>query len=258
MPEPELSMLFDILVSLAFIAASVALVLGSYFTMRFVAGRAGTSDRELASSVLTRIAAVHALILALVFAQEMVDYQQLRSESATEANAVADIYNDARRYGADAEPIRIALRSYLDTVIGEEWQALATDRRLSSRAWGQWESAYAAVLDLVAAGPRQEALRDHMLAQLHTISEQRVKREMNGQDSLSRLFWFAAITGLIFTALAYYPYAPDRSALMLLSMFGAFVGVVLFLIYAFSNPYAPPGALGPGAFERLRASMDGG
>ena len=49
---------------------------------------------------MLRISALHALILALVFAQEMSEYQQLKLESAAETNALADIYFDAGRYGA--------------------------------------------------------------------------------------------------------------------------------------------------------------
>lgn len=249
-------MLVSILIGLLFVGGAVTATFAAYFAMRWLLGRDVHKDKELAASVLTRIAALHALILALVFAQEMVDYQQLRTESATEANAIADLYNDARRYGGPQAPvIRSAAASYLDRVIEDDWQSLATHRRLAQAAWSSWSDAYETVLSLKPADERQASLREHMLSAIHTISEQRVKREMVGQDEVSGLFWFAALSGLLFSAAAYYPFDPERRSLMLLSMFGMFTGIVLYLIYAFSDPYRPPGALHPGAFERLKAAI---
>jgi hypothetical protein len=249
------------LYGLLFVAISIGMALASYFIARWITGGdPDKNDRELAGSILVRISALHALILALVLAQEMVDYQSLRSESAVEANAIADLYNDAARFDpVEGAGIREAARNYLNQVVDTEWASLARERRLAQSAWAHWEQAYAGVLDLKPGNERQASLRDHMLESVHTISEQRVKRESNGQDSLSALFWFAAVAGLIFSAIGYYPFRPEPRSLFLLSMYGAFTGIVLFLIYAFSNPYQPPGALKPGAFERLqdRIAADG-
>lgn len=248
-----------ILIALGFVGGAVALTFSAYLTMRFLLGRDAHKDKELAASVLTRIAALHALILALVFAQEMVDYQQLRTESAIEANAVSDIYNDANRAAAPNSPeIAGAMIEYLRRVISDEWLSLAKERRLAESAWLEWEKAYEATLTIEPSDDRQAALREHMLSAIHTISEQRVKREMIGQDEISGLFWFAAISGLLFSAAAYYPYDPERRSVLLLSMFGGFTGIVLFLIYALSNPYNSPGALRPGAFERLQEAIAAG
>ena len=86
-------------------------------------------ERDLASSVVFRVSALHGLILALVFAQEMFSYQQLRLQTATEANAIADIYFDAGRYG-DTEKVKIQkeLSDYIRVVIDKEWQRARRDQ----------------------------------------------------------------------------------------------------------------------------------
>lgn len=111
------------------------------------------------------------------------------------------------------------------------------------------------MLDLVPATGRQTSLRDHMLRQMQAIAEVRVKRDNHGPDSINVMFWFAAVSGVVLIAFGYYPYAPERRSLMLLSVVGAYTGIILFLIYAFSNPYSPPGALSPGAYERLQKEI---
>jgi hypothetical protein len=250
-------MLFELFVGAIFVGGTIALTLCAYFLMRWVVGgEAEGHERDLASSVIFRVSALHGLILALVFAQEMIDYQQLRYQTATEANALADIYFDAGRYGnAEKGPIQKELNEYLHVVIDKEWQELGETDRLAPEAWAQWDDAYRAVLDLVPANPRQQSLRSHMLDRIYLISDSRTKRESTVADSMSGVFWFAALSGVIFIALAYYSYAPRRRNILLISLFGAYTGIILFLIYAFSNPYSPPAALSPGPLLRLQEQI---
>jgi hypothetical protein len=95
-----------------------------------------------------------------------------------------------------------------------------------------------------------------MLERLHDVSQSRTKRESNVADSIDSIFWFAALSGVIFIALAYYAYPPRRRNLLLLCLFGAYTGIILFLIYAFSNPYQPPAALAPGPLERVQEQIN--
>ncbi|HEV7320909.1 MAG TPA: hypothetical protein VGO04_20115 [Ensifer sp.] len=250
-------MIVEMLLGALFVFGTVALTLASYFLMRLImGGEPEGHEKELASSVIFRISALHGLILALVFAQEMVEYQQLKYEMATEAGAIADIFYDAGRYGeAVKAPIQQAISAYAAEVIDGEWQSLADKGRLSPQAWVHWDHAYQQVLDLQPANKRQESLRSQMLERLHDISQSRTKRESNVADQMDSIFWFAALSGVIFIALAYYSYPPVRRNLLLLCLFGAYTGIILFLIYAFSNPYQPPAALAPGPLERVQQQI---
>lgn len=236
-----------------FILGTAALTLLCYLLMRYLTGGDPEQHtKDLAGSVIFRVSALHGLILALVFAQEMVDYQQLKFESTVEANAIADVYFDARRYDPDlAATVQEPIKAYLELVVSREWRHLADGKGLYGPAWGQWDAAYEAVLDLKPADQRQESLRSHMLDRIHVISETRVKRENHATNAISAMFWFAALAGVVLIALAYYPYPVQRHNVILIVMFGAFTGLVLFFISAFSNPFDPPGAIGTGPYQRL-------
>jgi hypothetical protein len=247
-------MLFELSVGAIFVGGTITLTLASYFLMRWITGgEAETHEKDLASSVIFRISALHGLILALVFAQEMFSYQQLRLQTAIEANAIADIYFDAGRYGGGHHvAVQKELNDYIQVVVGEEWQELGKTSRLSAQAWAQWDAAYNAVLDLVPANPREQSLRNHMLDRIYVIADSRTKRESTVADSMNAIFWFAALSGVFFIALAYYSYPPRRRNILLISMFGAYTGIILFLIYAFANPYTQPAELSPGPLLRLQ------
>jgi multisubunit Na+/H+ antiporter MnhB subunit len=242
---------YSIMIGLAFVAGTIALMLAAYFlTRRISGGDPQGKHREMANSMVVRIAALHALILALVFAQEMTQYQRLNNQSAIEVNALADVYNDAARYGDEARaPVQQAVSEYVIAVLSQEWHTLGRSDRLSDEAWADWETIYSLVLDLVPTNPRQASLRDHMLAQIHAISGSRDQRENTGADALTGMFWFAALTGVILMAVGYYVYPPERYSIVLISLWGAYTGVILFLIFAFSDPFSSPGALAPVQFE---------
>lgn len=247
-----------ILIGILFVAATVGLTLGAYFLMRWATGGDPEGhQRDLAGSVVFRISALHGLILALVFAQEMVVYQQLKHEGAIETNAIANIFFDADRYGADeAKPIHQAVANYVHSVTNSEWALLGKIGRLDGEAWGYWGEAYDIILNLEPATPRQVSLRENMLRDVHTVAQSRIKRENHASNPMSSMFWFAAVAGVVLIAIGYYSYPPERHNLILISIFGAFTGVILFFIYSFANPYGGPGALNPSAYERLLDQMD--
>lgn len=213
--------------------------------------------RDLAGSVLFRISALHGLVLALVFASEVVEYNQLAFESSAEVNAISDVYYDADRYGQDAQAVQDALRDYLRIVPTEEWKSLGIDGELSPQAWAHWDGAYTAILDLEPSTTRQTALRANMLEKIHAIAENRDLREHQAKSSLGTLFWAAALVGVLLLSIGYYPFPPNRDNIILLSVFAAYTGFILYTIFAMSNPYSAPAALEPVLFLELLDELEG-
>ncbi|WP_306120227.1 MULTISPECIES: hypothetical protein [unclassified Roseitalea] len=246
-----------VLVGSGFVLGTVALTVLSYHLARWLAANEPEGHtKDLASSVLFRVSALHGLILALVFAQELFEYQQLDTEIVLETNAVADVFFDAGRYGTDAAAaIQPALQDYVDIVVDGEWVALARTGQLDPAAWSRWDEAYGTILDLQPTTARQESLREHMLAQIHVVARTRDLRESHAGSPIRRMFWFAAIGGVVLIATAYHTFPPTRHNVTLLCVFGAFTGLILFFIYALANPYRDPGALEPVAYEQLASEL---
>jgi hypothetical protein len=245
---------FSVLVGGAFVAASVALVLSSYFIARRLLqpGNEGDRTHEVAGNVAVRIATLHGLILGLVYAQELDDYKGVRSVLTDEAIAVSDVYNDARRYGGElAAPVQTGLAEYLTIVVDEEWRLLGRHQGLSPRAWQVWEGVYGQLLDIAPTNERERYLSQRMKDRITAIARFRQLRETTSTSRFAGLFWGPALIGLALVAAAFYVYRPTRTHLALFSLFGAYSGVILFFIFAFSNPYAAPGKLNPTPFQHL-------
>lgn len=252
-------MLETILIGVAFVVGTTLLVWAGYFLMRAVAIKHAVDDtKELAGSVIFRVSALHGLILALVFAQQMVEYHSLRDETVLEASVIADIYFDMERHGGnEVELVQTALSRYVTIVIDEEWDSLGESGRLSGAAWQEWETVYQTLLDIGADTPRKENLRGQMLKDVRIIAQMRDKRASHSLKAISDMFWFAAVSGIFLISLAYYCFTPTFHNVILISIFAVFTGIVMFFIYSFSNPFGPPGALRPIAFEQMQLNKIG-
>ncbi|GKY88370.1 hypothetical protein [Sinisalibacter aestuarii] len=243
--------------ALAFVAATIALALGSYLGMRAIFGHHGDSERrELAGSVIFRVSALHGLILALVFAQEIANETEADNAASHEARLVADTFYDLERYDRETTlQIRTALAHYARQVTDVEWRLLADERQLDSAAWAHWNAAYEGALTLHGDTPRHEVLRDNILRNIREISSLRRTRETAAFHGAEPLFLIAALVGVVLTSAAYFTFEPTRLNILLLSIFASYSGLIIYFIIAFSNPFHAPGMASPVGFERI---LEGG
>lgn len=247
-----------ILTVILFVLGAILLAHAAYFTMRaLLAHRMSDTTQRMAEMIVFQIAALHGLILALVFAQQMANYESLDDSVIQEASAINDVYSGIGLYGTDAvDQVRLALSLYVRHVVEEEWEILSRGDP-SPKGWTLWNRAYVAVLDLLPATPRQAAIRDRLLSDLHLIAEKRQERETEAATEVSAMFWIAGIGGVALVSAMYFGHRPALPNLVLLTLYGTFVGTVLMIIFAFSDPFLPPGKLAPLAFQRLLVSEIG-
>jgi len=236
-----------------FLAGALALTFGPYVLLRRTFAVEDETER-LAGSVLFRLGGLHALILALVFADAQVSLIDLRGGVAAEATALTDIYYDLERYGTPAaDEARTYVVAYTRAVVVEEWPTLS-DRRLSAEAWTAWRALYDTVLDLEPTSARQSDLRRLLVDRVQTVGDYREQRRFGSARSLSGLFWSVAVIGFLLVALPYFVFRPTPPNLFLMTAFAVFNGLVMFIILATNHPFDHPVRVEPAPFEVLLAT----
>lgn len=245
------------LLAIVIVAASCILALLPYvIARRFLSTSTDSQTKDLAGSVIFRVGALHSLILALVFAQELVNFNEARHTMTREAALVGDVFYDLRRYDeSGTTPIQADLLEYTNVVLNREWTSLAETSRLDEQAWSEWDAAYNKVLDLEPKNARQEALKGIMLDRVRELSDLRIDRENTAFGGANELFLYAAIAGIVLISIGYFPFSPTAVNLTLLSIFGIYTGLVIYFIAAFANPYSSAGYLEPVRLERLYEGM---
>lgn len=237
-----------------YVIGTVIVSLGVYFAMRWVA-RVHVNDEteKLAGSVVFRIGALHGLILALVFAQQMVSHNLIRDAIEKEASIIEDVFFDLERYDAiETIEARKMLARYVYTVINHEWEVLASEKRLSTSARHEWEGVYQFILNLDPSTRRQELLQTTLVRNIQTVSSLRQARDAKSElGSGEVLFWIAAIIGVILVSASFFTFKPTRLNIFLLVAYGIYTGLIFGLIASVSDPYNQPAELQPHAFQNL-------
>jgi hypothetical protein len=243
--------------SLAITPMTIAGVLVVYRLVRAAMGGPASPDtKELAGSVGFRIAGLHGLIMALVFAQVALVYRNLESDLVQEAQVVGTIFADARRHGGEGTAdIMNAAKSYVSIVLSKEWVEQAGGKEPSDEGQKQIDTIFELTLALSASNSVEETLRDGLIAEARRLNGLRAERKGFNQGNNSGPFWFAAISGLAILAACLAPYNPTRRNLALIFGFALYSGIILTLVHSYQNPFVPPGELLPTSFERLQNSM---
>jgi hypothetical protein len=243
-------MLLPVLLAGVSIALSAAGGVAIYRLARFLWPVSDREGADLAAVVIVRIGVLHALIVALAFAEVKQNEMQARQLVAEAAVTIADVFYDLQRYGPEqtvAEQ-RLAVR-YAVEVIHRDWPQLDARGELSVEAWDTWRELLGQVLDFQPASRRQELVHARLVRNLYLLEEQRQKQLIDAHEALHPFFWFAAIVGLIVICGCLAPYPPRRSTHVLVAAFAGFTGAVLYLAYDVTTPFSGLSIIPPAGFE---------
>ena len=253
----------DFVVMLLWIGGGILLAYGTHRLLRrLLPPRDGTDGhsypqavRDMASTTGIRIAALFGILLALVYAQELRRYQDVRDGLHEEVAAISQVYFDAGRIGGEpGRQILVALSDYVKLLVKVEWPQLGNEHRLSRETWEAFDIAQNEALGLEARNAMETAVRDTMIARLTKVADLRSLREHQAAESAPWLFALPAIVGLLLVTAPFFIYPNGREMWVMQGAYGAFVGMILFFIHGFASPFSYPLKLGAAPFERLLAN----
>lgn len=256
--------LSDFALMLLWIGGGILLALGTYRLVRWMLPPRDSADghhypqavRDMASTTGLRIAALFGVLLALVYAQELHRYQDVREGLSQEAAAIAEVYFEAGELGGPAgKTIRVALADYVKLLVEVEWPELGKDHKLSLATWNAFNAAQNGARSVEPNNLAEAAIRDAMLARLSKVADLRNIRERQVVDGGTWVFALPAIIGLLLVTAPFFIYPPSREVWVMLGAYGAFTGMILFFIHGFASPFNHPLKVAPAPFERL---LEGG
>ncbi|SCX83746.1 DUF4239 domain-containing protein [Microvirga guangxiensis] len=236
---------------LAMLAAVAASALPLAIVRRRLRDEMSPSAREVAETVAVRIGTIHALILALVFADAQSTYTNLQRDVSQEIATIEHLAMQIDQWnGPEANLLRSDLALYVGAVMQHEWHA-------GARPHGSKEAAQAfheldmSILDLTADTPRQQSLRTRMITNADDLQDHRKARLSLLHRGLSSLFWWMALTGFGIIAGFFLVFPATPVHIAILSVYGAYTGLALYFILALSHPYAGPAAIDTTPYQVL-------
>jgi hypothetical protein len=199
---------------LIFILAAVLSALICYGVTRILLrSRIAEYSEPLSARIIALLGGLHALILALIFAQEMADYKDVTRIVSKEASAIGDIYNSLRAYDEENQQSTAATRSlvidFVKTVL-EVDRTLLAKSLLSHQTWTNYHNINRQLRNLQPGNNNQEDLRAQMLADWDTVSELHLRLRTIAAYEAPGFFWVVIIAGFLAVVIPCYVYSPEH------------------------------------------------
>ena len=207
------------------------------------------SDTRLSAEYLFRVIVILvSLFLSLTFADVVLELNQIEESIEREAVMIEDIHRDLDRYdSARARKARALVVDYVEAVINHDWPALANDK-LSREARLVFEQLENEVLHLEDNTEVQSILRSRIISDVDIVSDLRLSRL---EQALAKppLFLVVVIFGFLATMVCFGPHRPNRQTLVFLSFYTLLIGLVVYLILAYSDPFQGSTGIEPVSLE---------
>jgi Protein of unknown function (DUF4239) len=209
------------------------------------------STRDFCGRVARSVGTLHALILALVFAEVESRHLEIRRLVMLEAENVLQVGRDLDHFeDASSAQLKRMIVDYAHAVVELEWPSMA-EHQLSEEATRLHDLVTDGVMDLTVDTQREHFLQAQLIEDLGAIEGQRHGRLLLGNERLPALFWYTAFIGFAILGATAFVFEATVPNMIVVSGYGLYAGLVLYAILAFSHPFTGPAAVDPAPFNML-------
>ena len=206
--------------------------------------------KDSTSNLFRVVGMLVSLMLALAFSEVIIEMRTIRNAIQRETVALSDIFAVLKLYDPEAtQDVQAIVIDYAQAVIDDDWPALADDR-LSQRVGDLKTQLAKGVLNLKPATPNQEMMLSHILTDLDALSDHRVIR-LDAALAEPPVYVYIIIFGFLVTMACFGVYRPQAPLIVLVTMYTIFIGLVLYLVLALSDPFQGSFGVASTPFEYL-------
>jgi len=241
-------------VPLAMIAAAVLSTAGLLVFHWLIPHRLRSQQNDVAGSALGIAGVVYAVLLAFIAVAVWQGYGQADMLVQTEANLVDNLYRDtAGLPNPQAQELRHTLYVYAETVVQDEWPALAAGSDEDAAGWQLLDRVHVALVKFQPQDTATEAIRAEMLRSLDELYDARRGRFHSAAVTLPPVLWWNLLAGAALLLVFSYLFGPPNLAMhaAFVSLLGMTIGLVLILILLLTHPFEGDNHISAGPFNTL-------
>ncbi|MCK5103326.1 MAG: DUF4239 domain-containing protein [Cyclobacteriaceae bacterium] len=224
----------------AFLFVAVFLSLLIYLTAYKVVRNLLKRRHERTGRVLFRTtASLLALMLSLTFANQRVNYFKIKDSLESEASHLVDISVDLQLFGTPrANELQEKVKHYIRSILHDKYKT-EDENPFFTPSVSIFIMLYNNITDLEATTPKQKQLKQNLLADIDAVSDFMQVRGYRSRPEPLNLIYIATF-GFIVSSILFSVYRPDKISISFLSLYNAFVAIVLYFIIMMNNPMIGP------------------
>lgn len=232
-------------------------IIGTSTVRRLIRHQVAEGHNDVLVPLFLTAGVIYAVLLGFMVVGEWEAYDAAHSNAAEEAALLVPLYRQttvmAPEKGAE---MRQALREYAEDVV-KGWEGFASGHR-NKQAGKDVNEIFRVFGTLTPATKARELIAGQFLDTFSKLVLDRNKRNMQAQEALSWIMWFAAIGGGIITVGMSFLLYMDRywPHVLAVSIMAALIGALLFTLAVLSRPFVGPLAIQPEPFEQSLSVFD--
>jgi len=231
--------------------------LGLWLFHRLVPFKLRFEHNEYAGYIIAVVGINYAILIAFVAVAVWGSFEKATATVGREAELVGNVYRTARGLGEPAASgIRTQLRSYVDTVVKEEWPAMAR-AEYPVTGWRPLEQIEAIMERYQPQNGTQTVFMQEILAQLNQLYDARRERQAASAKGVEPVVWVIVLMGTCvtigFTFLFGMPSL--RMHMVMAGGLTAATMLVLVLIISFDWPFRGSVQVDASMFNRVMENM---
>jgi hypothetical protein len=229
----------------------------AYFVVKYIPREVKVAHRMLMQPALTVSGMMFSVLLGFFIAQAMRDYTAAQGNIVNEANAVGEVFRDAKGLPeADRKRIRGLCRQYVESVINDEWPLLA-DAKESPKAQEFMNDLWEASLSVKPTNEREVVVYQSYFDAMNVLGGLRRIRTATLNVGLAPHLWAIIAIGAAGIITLTFIFAPDskRFHAGLLACLLVPLTLNIYLLAEYTHPFSGIVSVKPEVFEALKRKI---
>ena len=248
--------------TLLVLAVCAAVCVGGHVLVRRLLPKdAPRQETELAVALMAVIAAFIGIMLAFSAVEVWEDFSSAERAVAAEAASTSQLYRDLTIYGDESLAARKSLTIYVQTVVDDEWPAMARNGDGSPKTGAALVKVFQDLSAIEPTTNRQTVIYGEAFKKLNEVVEHRRARLLAAKAVLPPLFWFVALLGSVIMVCYTFVYPATPMNLLLIAGLAVSLGLIFVFILDVEHPFSGEISVQPTEihellplFERLNAA----
>ncbi len=231
--------------------------LGLWLFHRLIPYKLRFEHNEYAGYIIAVVGINYAILIAFVAVAVWGSFDKATATAGKEAELVGNVYRTARGLGEPtATVIRTQLKSYVETVVKDEWPAMAR-AEYPVTGWRSLEQVEATMERYQPLNATQTVYMQEILTQLNQLYDARRERQAASEKGVEPVVWVIVLMGTCVTIAFTFLFGMP-SLRMHMAMTGGLTAatmLVLVLIISFDWPFRGNVQVDASMFNRVMENM---
>jgi len=242
---------------LLFISVTVGVALsGQRLAQRSFFRDCNPENSALAMGMMAVVAMMLSLLLALSSVSVWQAFNSADASAAAEASVSVQLERDLAVYGGTAaNSTREAVRDYLQSVIKDEWPVMEKGGYSDVTAH-KFNAIFRRAARIDPRTPREQALIAVIWGKTNELNLHRSSRlSAAAASAVPSALWATLLLGILFNFLLIYILPYSRVNALMLGVYAAMLGLMMFFTFAMDHPFSGSVSISPDAYESALVSM---